>query len=58
VADFARLHDEWLSHSRHHAGRIVSSQRPIGDLLRRVAALASALDAQEMQDRLEFLNNW
>ena len=58
VADFARLHDEWLSHLRHHTGIIVSIQRPIGDLLRRVVALASALGAGEMRDRLEFLSNW
>ena len=58
VADFARLHGEWLRHSRDHAGIIVSSQRPIGDMLRRVVALASFLDAEEMRNRLEFLSNW
>lgn len=58
VADFARLHDEWLSHSRHHAGIIVSSQRPIGDMLRRIFALSSSLGTEEMRDRLEFLSNW
>jgi len=55
VGHFARLHGEWLTHSRPHAGIIVSSQRPIGDVLRRVLTLASSLSAEEMQDRLEFL---
>lgn len=58
VADFACLHDTWIASSRHHAGIIVSSQRPIGDMLRRVVALASSLSADEMQDRLEYLSTW
>ncbi len=58
VADFARLHGEWLTQTRHHAGIVVSSQRPIGDLLHRVLTLASSLSAEDMQDRLEYLSNW
>lgn len=58
VADFVRIHEEWLGSSRHHAGIIVSSHRAIGDLLRRIVALASSLNADEMKDRLEFLRNW
>ncbi len=58
VAHFTRLHDDWIARSRNHAGIIVSTQRPIGDLLRRVRALAYSLGAEEMRDRLEFLSNW
>jgi len=58
VADFARLHHEWMDASRHHAGIVVSSQRPIGHVTRRLLNLANTLDADEMQDRLEFLSNW
>ena len=58
VADYARLHHEWMTSARHHGGVIVSSQRPIGDLLRRLHNLAPALESQEMKDRLEFLSNW
>ena len=58
VADFTRLHHDWLSSARHHDGLIVSRQRPIGDLLRRLLKLAEALESQEMKDRLEYLNNW
>ena len=58
VSDFSRIHEEWVGSSRHHAGIIVSSQRSIGDLLRRIVALASSLNAEEMRDRLEFLSNW
>jgi len=58
VADFARIHHQWLRESRHHTGVVVSRQRPIGDLLRRIEALASSLDGDEMRDRLEYLSNW
>ena len=58
VGHFARLHHEWLRSSRHHAGIVVSSQRPIGNLLRRILNLASALSAEDMRDRLEYLTNW
>ena len=58
VAHFARLHAEWMQHGRHHSGLVVSSQRPIGDLLRRLVHLARLLDADAMPDRLEFLSDW
>lgn len=58
VSDFARLHHEWLAQGGHHAGLIVSQQRPIGDLLRRLLNLARSLSAADMQDRLEYLSRW
>ena len=58
VAHFVALHAARMQQGQHHAGMVVSSQRPIGDLLRRVLHLAGALDAQAMQDRLEFLGDW
>ena len=58
VAHFAQLHATWLRQGRHHTGIIVSSQRPIGDTIRRLLHLAGALDAESMRDRLEFLGDW
>lgn len=58
VAHFARLHNESRRLGRHHAGIVVSSHRPIGDLLRRIMRLAAAMNAEEMRDRLEYLSNW
>jgi hypothetical protein len=58
VSDFARLHSEWLTQGQHHAGLIVSQQRPIGDALRRLQHLASKLSAEAMANRLEYLSNW
>lgn len=58
VAHFAALHATCLAQGVHHAGIVVSSQRPIGDLVRRLSRLSATLDAESMQDRLEFLGNW
>jgi hypothetical protein len=58
VGDFARLHHEWMLRAEHHAGVVVSQQRPIGDVLRRLLNLAGTLTAAEMCDRLEYLSNW
>jgi hypothetical protein len=58
VAHFAALHAGWLSKGAHHAGIVVSSQRPIGDMLRRLMHLARTLDANALNDRLEFLGDW
>jgi hypothetical protein len=58
VGDYARLHHEWMTQGRHHAGVIVSQQRPIGDVLRRLLFLGATLDADAMRDRLEYLSNW
>ena len=58
VAHFAKLNAEWLQQSKRHAGIVVSIQRPIGDLLRRVLPLAGTLDAEEMPNRIAFLSDW
>jgi hypothetical protein len=47
VEDFARLHHDWMTQSLHHAGLIVSRQRPVGDTLRRCIRLAQTLTAEE-----------
>jgi len=58
VAHFAALHGIWLRQGRHHAGIVLSSQRPLGDLVRRLLRLTAALDSEAMSDRLEFLSDW
>jgi len=58
VAHFARLHAEWMKQDRHHTGIVVSSQRSLGDLSRRLLHLAATLDADAMKDRLEYLSDW
>lgn len=58
VAHFAALHARWMRQGRQHAGIIVSSQRPFGDLLRRLQHLAAACDGPAMLNRLEYLGDW
>ena len=58
VAHFAELHANWLQLGRHHKGIVVSNQRSIGDLVRRLVHLADVLDAEALCDRLEFLGVW
>ncbi len=58
VAHFAKLHACWLRQGRHHAGIIVSSQRSIGEVVRRLLHLSSRIDSESMHDRLKFLSDW
>ena len=58
VGHFAALHHDWMVRSEHHAGVIVSQQISVGELIRRLLNLSTALSADEMLDRLEFLSNW
>lgn len=37
VADFANLHVAWCEQRRSHAGIVVSSQRPVGEILEPVS---------------------
>jgi len=58
VAHFASMHTEWIRQGRHHAGVVLSSQRPIGDLLRRLFHLCATLDSDSLKDRLEYIVDW
>jgi hypothetical protein len=58
VGHFADLHSRWLQEGRRHAGIVVSAQRPIGELLRRLLHLAETMPLDSLKDRLEFLSDW
>lgn len=58
VAHFAALHRDWSAQGRRHTGIIVSSQRPIGDLLRRLLRIAAGRTAESMLDQIVFLSEW
>lgn len=55
---FAKMHRNWIDQGRHHAGIIVSKQRPIGDVIARLERLAEALDAETLADTIQYLGNW
>ncbi|MEX2170185.1 MAG: DUF5615 family PIN-like protein [Pirellulales bacterium] len=60
VRDFRVIHSHWLRIGRSHAGIVVTRQWQfgIGEQMRRLLHLINAVSAQEMQDRLEFLQDW
>ena len=60
LADFARIHAEYLSQGKPHAGIIVVRQQrySVGEQARRLLKLVSNRSAEEMQNQLEFLSAW
>lgn len=60
MADFARLHAAAMREGRHHAGiiAVVPQSMPIGEQLRCLLNLTTALSAEEMVDRFEYLAGW
>jgi hypothetical protein len=61
AADFARIHREWLSLGRNHAGILLVQQLrrySVGTQLRALLRLSAELNATEMTNRLVFLSNW
>ena len=57
VVDFCRLHRDFLSRGKEHAGvMVIPCQRySIGEKIRRIMKLIGSASAEEMRNRLEFL---
>jgi hypothetical protein len=60
ICDFVPLHNRWINEGRKHGGIILFSQQQysIGEIVRRLARLISRLSAEQMPNRLEWLNTW
>ena len=60
VSDSFRLHTQWISAGRAHAGMILAPQQrfSVGERLRRIVRLRAATTAMSMRNRIEFLGNW
>lgn len=60
AADFCRLHKQFIQNSRQHSGIIIAEQQrqSVGEMTRSLLRLVAKLDAETMQNRLEFLNRW
>ena|SRR5699024_7123031 len=56
--DFMILHKNFLMKNNTHSGMVVSDQLPVGTLLKRVMKLWFTLNANDMQNRIEFLSSW
>lgn len=60
TSDFYRLHTEWISAGRGHAGMILAPQQrfSVGEQLRRILRIRATASAANMRNRIEFLTNW
>ena len=58
IRDYVRLARQYAEQNRAHAGIIVSDQLPLRELLRRTLRLLTALSAEEMVNRFEWLSNY
>lgn len=61
IRDFVPLHARWLVEKRPpHAGIVVFAQQAysVGEVVRRLARLSRILPAEQMKNRLVWLNNW
>ena len=60
VSDFYRLHTQWISAGREHAGVILAPQQrfSIGEQLRRILGLRASKTVATMRNQVEFLGNW
>ncbi|MEM9214508.1 MAG: DUF5615 family PIN-like protein [Cyanobacteria bacterium P01_F01_bin.150] len=59
VRDFYRLHTEWLTEEKQHAGIILSKQSlSIGDQVKGLLKLIATKSAEELESQVEFLSAW
>jgi len=60
VADFYRLHTNYLAQGKTHAGIILARQQrySVGEQMRRLLKLVATKSAEEMQNSVEFLHAW
>src|SRR3712207_6215586 len=60
IGDFWALHADYLARGRRHAGMVLMPQQrySLGERLRRLLRLVTALSTAEMIDRAEFLSDW
>jgi len=60
VGDFCRIHSQWLTQHKTHAGIILAHQRrfSVGGQMKRLLRFLGTISAEDMQNRLEFLSDW
>ena len=58
--DFYQLHTQYLSQDKFHAGIVLANQQhySVGEQMRRILRLSTAMSAEDMRNRIEFLSAW
>ncbi len=57
VADFVKLHAEFVATGRHHSGILLSKQLPVGIVVKRLLKLLSRLHVDEIENNIIWLND-
>jgi len=55
AGDFDRLHKEYLQDGREHFGIILSKQRPIGEIIRRLTSFLFTQTSQEIKNSIHWI---
>ncbi len=55
---FEPLHKKWQREGKVHWGIIISTQVPIGELLRRILRLFNTITADEMRNNIRYLSDF
>jgi hypothetical protein len=60
VRHFYKLHTDYLSEGKSHAGIILAPQQrySVGEQMRALLKLSAARSAEDMQNQVEFLSLW
>jgi hypothetical protein len=60
ASDFYRLHTEWVTAGKAHAGIVFAPQQRygIGEQIRRLLRLMRVRSAEDMSGKVEFLSHW
>ena len=60
VPDYRKIHRDWLTRGREHAGIIIGQQQrySVGEQMRRLMRILESETAESMRNRVEFLSQW
>ena len=58
VADFVKIHVEYVRKGREHSGIILARQRPIGLMVTALLKFLSSSKAKDMQNQVVWLSEW
>jgi DNA-binding transcriptional MerR regulator len=60
ICDYSRIHSEYISQNKMHAGIILAPQQrySVGEQMRRLLRIINSKTAEQMQNNVEFLSAW
>jgi predicted nuclease of predicted toxin-antitoxin system len=58
VADFHKIHSEFIKTGRHHNGIILSKQLPVRRTVKALLKLLSSLNSEKVRNNVVWLSDW